>query len=476
MPRNATGLLVLIPIFVSLATVAITDNGEETSTFDADLTLDDMKKIHKQGIENQFCAYFIDIGQGDSIFLKGDQLVLIDGGDYVKSNAEKIKSVLERNGKGLGDLDTIILTHPDQDHYGGLLLLLREDQKEKDEDGIYPFLLKETERYDGNQIRDEGKRLKEFKERWSVTDYSYDNEVLWRDKKVIEISDGVLMNTLFPVKDNHIEKQDVIKLTEIYSNYVEELEEAQDKGLKNTGNSESIHNSNSLVFKITYDEFSLLLTGDAEATTEYMLWNDYGNDLKSDVVKISHHGGAYSSIPQFVKATSPLVAVASADWERTKNTHHHPSEWALDSYKNQGSKVYRTDLDGTVEICSDGKSFLVETDGSRYTHGESDSHMFVILGEQPQKIAYVIDSDEFDPLMQISQISYDEQNKTLLVEFSESDFEGTVTYTIPKTLFDDVQVIGDEGVVDYDVSESDDELEITVTHESGNDTTIIKGI
>ena len=439
--------------------------------------IENIIKIHEQSLQDKFCTYFIDVGQGDSILLKGDQLILIEGGDYATQNAKKILSILERNDKKLGDLDIMIVTHPDKDHYGGLLLLLRADQKINSNTGIAPFALEFTERYDGNQERDVGPLLKDFMNRWADPGFASENKVLWRDKKIINISDNVQMETLFPIQNQHIQQEDVIKLPEIYANYQEELEIAQEKGLNKLDHPESLHNANSLVFRISYDQFSILLTGDAEATTEYMLWEDYEDGLKSDIVKISHHGGAYSSIPQFVQATNPIVAIAPTDSE--KNSHGHPSEWALDIYENQESNVYRTDLDGTIEICSDGKSFLVETDGSRYDHGYKDSHMFVILNDELSYINFTLEhsmGNNFDPLMQIKQMSYDEENKTILIEFSESDFEGNIIYTISNTLLNDIQVIGSEGVVGYEIlDDNEDEISILVKHESGDDTTIIKG-
>jgi len=63
-----------------------------------------------------------------------------------------------------------------------------------------------------------------------------------------------------------------------------------------------------------------------------------------------------------------------------------------------------------------------------------------------------------------------------MIEFSESDFEGNIIYTIPNTLLNDIQVIGSEGVVGYEIlDDNEDEISILVKHESGDDTTVIKG-
>ena len=475
MPRKITGLFALIPLLASVGTVALTEDQE----FDGQsIPLDDVIQVHEQSLQNQFCAYFIDVEKGDSILLKGEKTILIDGGELDRKNPKQILTILERNDKEFVDLDSIVLTHPDKDHYGGLLLLLRDDQKIDPDTGDVPFVLKDVKRYYGNLERDVGTYLQEFRDRWSDQRFEYDNEVLWRDKKVIRISDDVLMETLFPIKDAHLQKSDLMTMKEVYENYPDEFKDAKKMGLKDEDYKGTPHNANSLVFRISYEQFSMLLAGDAEATTEYMLAEHYGSELKSDVVKISHHGGKYSSVPQFVQATNPIISIVTAD--EKKNSHGHPSEWALESYENQGSNVYQTGLDGTIEICSDGKSFLVETDGSRYDDGYLDSHFFVILDDDEyQGINFTLnptDRDNLDPLMQIKHVSYDEQYKTILIEFDETDFEGSVTYTIPNTLLKDANVIGDEGVVGYEISYNEDDITITVNHEVGDDTTIIVGV
>ncbi len=85
-------------------------------------------------------------------------------------------------------------------------------------------------------------------------------------------------------------------------------------------------------------------TADISSKTEKILSNFDLN--KIDILKIAHHGSKYSSSKEFLDAIKPKVAVV----EVGKNSYGHPAEEILDRFKNIGSKVFRTDLDGMIKI------------------------------------------------------------------------------------------------------------------------------
>jgi competence protein ComEC len=123
------------------------------------------------------------------------------------------------------------------------------------------------------------------------------------------------------------------------------------------GQSHTETNDYSIVVKLAYGTTSFLFTGDAQVESEKeMLAKGY--DLKSDVLKVGHHGSTSSTSAEFLKAVAPWWAVISVG---TGNDYGHPHKVTLDKLAGVGVKVYRTDLNGTVTIVSDGSSLLAST-------------------------------------------------------------------------------------------------------------------
>lgn len=103
-------------------------------------------------------------------------------------------------------------------------------------------------------------------------------------------------------------------------------------------------NENSLVMRFEAGRHAVLMTGDIGAASEFRLL-DRQAPLRATVLKIPHHGSRYSVLPSFYAAISPQVAVISAGY---KNSFHLPAAEALDALRRRGTRIYRTDLDGTV--------------------------------------------------------------------------------------------------------------------------------
>ena len=110
-------------------------------------------------------------------------------------------------------------------------------------------------------------------------------------------------------------------------------------------------NANSIVLRLDYGDFSMLLMGDAEKQTEERMMSKDLN-LKAKVIKVAHHGSKYATSENFVKRVQPEAAIISdGSWNR----YGHPAQVVLDHLKAANAKVYRTDLQGEVTITTKGK-------------------------------------------------------------------------------------------------------------------------
>jgi comEA protein len=119
-------------------------------------------------------------------------------------------------------------------------------------------------------------------------------------------------------------------------------------------------NANSIVFRMRVGDVTLLFTGDAEADTEERLLGAGSKGLKSDVLKVAHHGSAYATSTAFLKAVSPSVAVISAGRD---NKYNHPATGTMGRIEKSGIQSWVTASDGEVEIRTDGRHYAVKAHG-----------------------------------------------------------------------------------------------------------------
>lgn len=106
-------------------------------------------------------------------------------------------------------------------------------------------------------------------------------------------------------------------------------------------------NDNSLVLAVTIGEDDYLFTGDISQTVEHDLVDAYDNDLKSDILKVAHHGSNTSSADRFIKAVQPRDAVISVG---RSNRFGFPHQETLDTLYKYGVHITRTDQIGTIQI------------------------------------------------------------------------------------------------------------------------------
>ena len=242
-------------------------------------------------------VYFIDVGQGDSIFIQlpDKRAMLIDAGeaDFSQAVIKTIKEAREDT------LDYVIATHPHSDHIGGMAEVIKSFKI----GSIYmPKVSQTTKTFENLLTTIQSKGLKVNTAKAGVN--------------ILNAGD-LKADILAPVRDDYKDLNDW-----------------------------------SAVLKLTYGSTSFLFAGDATATSE----KDITGNLKADVLKIGHHGSKTSTSDLMLSKVSPKYAVISVG---KGNSYGHPAAETLDRLKNANVQVYRTDLSGTIVFSSDGKKITV---------------------------------------------------------------------------------------------------------------------
>ncbi|MBU5425308.1 MBL fold metallo-hydrolase [Tissierella pigra] len=240
--------------------------------------------------------HFIDVGQADSIFIKkGQEAMLIDAG-----NNKDGKTVVEYiKNQNVSKLNYVIGTHPHADHIGGLDDVIDNLDIDK---LIMPNAIANTKTFE------------------DVLDSI--------DKKGLKITKP--------------------KVGDRYT-----LNGAEFIVLAPNGESYESLNDYSVVVKLIDGETSFLFTGDAEALSEKEMLKSNRNLLKSDVLKVGHHGSVTSTSQEFLDAVDPYIAVISSE---TGNSYGHPHKEIIERLTEKNIDICRTDLQGTIIIKSNGKS------------------------------------------------------------------------------------------------------------------------
>lgn len=113
-------------------------------------------------------------------------------------------------------------------------------------------------------------------------------------------------------------------------------------------------NNYSPIIKIQYGNNSFLFTGDAEEDSEKeVLKSNY--DIKSDVLKIGHHGSKTSTTPEFFNSVNPSIAIISLAKD---NKYNHPHKDIINLLRNSNTTILRTDVDGNILLSSDGSTII----------------------------------------------------------------------------------------------------------------------
>jgi competence protein ComEC len=260
------------------------------------------QKLIKKMEPSNLRITMLDVGQGDAIHMEtpGGKNVLIDAGRWNPLGNSGEQVLLPYfDAKQIRKLDAVILSHPHADHIGGMPAILSEIPI----DVIY---------YCG---------------------YDYDSDLYrnYRDKAERKEISFV-----------QVKKGDQLPIDESMRFFV-------------LGPDGRVHNSNpndhSVVVQAVYHETKFLFTGDAEQHQEGRITRTYGDFLRSDFLKVGHHGSRTSSHDHFLNAISPLKAAASLAFQ---NRFNHPHPEAVTRLRNHTDSIYFTSLSGALVFTSDG--------------------------------------------------------------------------------------------------------------------------
>ena len=246
---------------------------------------------------------FLDVGQGDSIFIQspnGNQILVDSGVSKNISNVlSRVMPFYDRS------IDVLIATHPDQDHIGG-----------------FPEILKRYKvgRYFDDGLVGETGTFKEISK--ELIGENIKEERLVKDE-VVDLGDGVFLKIFYPSLT--LEGKDT--------------------------------NESSVVMKIIYGDSDILLMGDAPTDVEKYLAMTEGKNLKSDILKVAHHGSRNSLSEEFFSAVSPEYSIISAGKD---NSFGHPHKEIINALNDIGTNILRTYEIGDINFVSNGDKFILE--------------------------------------------------------------------------------------------------------------------
>lgn len=241
--------------------------------------------------------YFVDVGQADCILINdNNEYSLIDAGN----NEDGEKLVKYFKDLGITKFKYVFGTHAHEDHIGGMDNIIENFQIE----------------------------------------HFYMPDAITTTRTFEEVLDALeVKNIAFetPKEDENLTFSDT------------------DFKVLHVGKNKKDLNDTSIVLKLTYKNTSYLFMGDATSSVEKDILD---KDIKSDVLKVGHHGSQYSSTISFLKKVSPKYAIIEVG---KNNSYNHPKEVTLKKLEDLGTKIYRTDEDGTIILTSDGENMSFET-------------------------------------------------------------------------------------------------------------------
>ena len=245
-------------------------------------------------------VHYLDVGQGDSIFIElpNNETILIDAAESYQS--EKIINYLKN--LNYQKIDYVIGTHPHTDHIGGLKDIINTFEIRK----IYmPKVVSTTKTYENllMTIKEKNLKINTAKAGTSIID-----------------TDALKINILAPNNSTYTE-----------------------------------HNNYSVVTKITYGTTKFLFMGDAEKLSE----NEIKENVTADVIKIGHHGSNTSSSINFIKKVNAKYGIISVG---LNNKYNLPKEETITNWENSGTKIYLTSINGTIRASSDGTNIKIESE------------------------------------------------------------------------------------------------------------------
>lgn len=240
-------------------------------------------------------VHYIDVGEGDSILIQvNNKNLLIDSGPSSSENnlIKYLKSLNLRN------IDYVIATHPHEDHIGNMSEILSYFHVKS----FYAPKIDSSTRTFENMID-------------TLKDNNLKINIIKRNLNSIDLGNNTSITVFSP-----------------YNEYYDNL------------------NNYSPIIKIEYGSTSFLFTGDAETDVEKKLLNN-GDDIRSDVLKIGHHGSSTSTSLSFLKKVNPIISIISVG---ENNEFNHPDKNVIDTLKKNNVLIFQTNINGSIILCSNG--------------------------------------------------------------------------------------------------------------------------
>jgi competence protein ComEC len=267
-------------------------------------------RVRERG-DGRLHVTMIDVGQGDAVLVtvpNGRRLLVDTGGGSLRGGFDTGERVIGPmlRARGILSLDYLAITHGDPDHIGGAPALVRDFAPREVWWGV-PV--------DGHEPT---ARLREEAERQRAG---------WRTLRTgdqFEMGEAVVR---------------------VHHPLLPDWERRR------------VRNDDSLVLELAFRDTSVLLTGDIGREVELTLLPTL--DLRPRVIlKVAHHGSLTSTGPAFVDHVRPLIALVGAG---RANPYGHPVRAVLDRLHAAGARVFRTDLEGQIDVVTDGREISVST-------------------------------------------------------------------------------------------------------------------
>ena len=252
-------------------------------------------------VPGQLEVHFVDVGQGDGIFIRSPEglAMVIDGGPRNSGFADYLAN------HRVKEIAVLVRTHPEADHIGGLIEVLRR------------FKVKSV--WLDGQLH---------------TTRTYDDFL-----SAIERSGAAVQEA---------RRGQVITLGELRFQVLHPSEPFLSGDL----------DENSVILRLVFGGVSFLFTGDAGRPAEESMLAT-GLDLQADILKVGHHGSSTSTSPLFMQAVSPEVAIYQAGRD---NPYGHPHAEVVTTISLAGVKLYGTNVDGTLVVRSDGRTYTIQAE------------------------------------------------------------------------------------------------------------------
>ncbi len=298
------GSLIAVVIVVLAGLLGI--NNEQISKLANEIGLGNLINSESTEVANQnnitpvngeLQVYYIDVGQADSILIINKEDAMLIDAGNNEDGEDVVNFIKD---KGITKLDYVVGTHPHEDHIGGLDDVINSDIEI--ENVLMPKIETTTKTFEDVVDAISNKGL-------TVKAPSKGDTFTLGDSNLEVMTDSIL--------------------------------------------DEDNLNLSSITLRLQYGNNSFLFMGDSEEENEKTItWP------KTDVLKVGHHGSSTSSSEEFLNEVKPSISIIMAGKD---NSYGLPKEEIVERLENVGSKVYRTDENGTIEVTSDGNNINVTT-------------------------------------------------------------------------------------------------------------------